>query len=208
MGYPAFKGLELDDLEAARPLRGANSLLDRHGRDGKVIARGELNGGGDGESDVAVLMGTVERRCDFDGGAEGFDVIGALLPGFSDGSCRSKGSMRERHVGYGADSADAQLGGDFAENLVGIGMLRQRNHGAAGAENAGFFAGDGGDGGAEPFGVVERDIGDDGEERIDDVGGVEAAAYAHFEDRDVDASVGEVEKGHGGEGLEEARKLG
>ena len=65
-------------------------------------------------------------------------------------------------------------------------MLGQGDERAVGAEDAGFFAGDGGDGGAEPLRVVERDVGDDGEERIDDVGGVEAAAHADFEDREVD----------------------
>src|SRR5208282_3969583 len=125
MGHPAFRGLEWDDLEAAGPLGEANSLLDRRGCDGKVIARGELDGGCDGESDVAVLMGAVEGRCDLNGGAECFDAIGTLLLGFSDGSRRSEGSMRQRHVGNGADSADIQLGGDFAENLIGFGMLRQ-----------------------------------------------------------------------------------
>src|ERR1039458_8814586 len=45
-----------------------------------------------------------------------------------------------------------------------------------------LFAGDLGDRVAQVFLVVERDVGEDGEQRIDDVGGVEPAAHADFQD--------------------------
>jgi hypothetical protein len=91
-------------------------------------------------------------------------------------------------------------------------MLGEGDEGAVGAEDAGFFAGDFGDGGAEVVLMVESDVGDDGEEGMDDVGGVEPAAEADFEDGDVDGmagaavggAIGEVEEGEGGEGLEKA----
>ena len=65
-------------------------------------------------------------------------------------------------------------------------MLGEGDEGAVGAEDAGFFAGDFGDGVAEVVLVVEGDVGDDGEDGLDDVGGVEAAAQADFEDGDVE----------------------
>src|ERR1035441_2185204 len=83
-------------------------------------------------------------------------------------------------------------------------MLGEGDEGAVGAEDSGLFAGDFGDGVAEVVLVVERDVGDDGEEGLDDVGGVEAAAHADFEDGDVDFALGKVEEGERGEGLEEA----
>ena len=67
-------------------------------------------------------------------------------------------------------------------------MLGEGDEGAVGAEDAGLFAGDLGDGVAEVVLVVEGDVGDDGEEGFDDVGGVETAAEAYFEDGDVDWS--------------------
>ena len=41
----------------------------------------------------------------------------------------------------------------------------------------------------------------------DDVGGVEAAAEADFEDGDLGAALGEPEEGDGGEALEEGRRM-
>ncbi len=73
-----------------------------------------------------------------------------------------------------------------------------------GAEDAGLLAGDLGDGVAEVVLMVEGDVGDDGDEGVDDVGGVEAAAEAYFEDGYVDFLLSEVEEGEGGEDLEEA----
>src|SRR5665213_2703241 len=79
----------------------------------------------------------------------------------------------------GVDAADVEGDGDFADGLVGLGVLRERDQSAVLAQDAGFFAGDFGDGVAEVFLVVERDVGDDGEHGIDDVGGVETAAEAY-----------------------------
>src|SRR6266700_1409802 len=85
----------------------------------------------------------------------------------------------------GVDGVDIERDGGFADGLVGVWVLRKGNQGAFCTEDAGFFAGDGGDGRAEVFLVVERDVGDDGEDGVDDVGRVEPAAEAYFEDGDV-----------------------
>jgi hypothetical protein len=62
--------------------------------------------------------------------------------------------------------------------------------------------------------MIEGDVGEDGEERIDDVGGVETSSEADFEDGDVYgplmgwAWLREVQKGECGEDLEEAGRVG
>ncbi len=89
-------------------------------------------------------------------------------------------------VGGGADGVEVEGGGGFADGLVGLGVLREGDEGAVGAEDAGFFAGDLGEGVAEVVLVVEGDVGDDGDEGVDDVGGVETASQAYFEDGYVD----------------------
>ncbi len=70
----------------------------------------------------------------------------------------------------GVDGSDVEGGGGFAYGLVGFGVLGESDEGAVGAEDAGLFAGDLGDGVAEVVLMVEGDVGDDGEERVDDVG--------------------------------------
>ena len=104
----------------------------------------------------------------------------------------------------GVDGAEVEGGGGFADGLVGLGVLGEGDEGAVGAEDAGLFAGDGGDGGAEVLLVVERDVGKDGEDWLDDVGGVKTAAEAYFEDGNVDLLLSEIEEGDGGKDLEVA----
>ena len=110
---------------------------------------------------------------------------------------------------------DVEGNGCFSDGLVGFGMLGKGDEGASCAEDAGFFAGDFGKGRAEVVLVVEGDVGDDGEERGDDVGSVEPASETYFEDGDVywfakgpvDFLIREVEEGKGGEDLEEAGRM-
>jgi len=113
-----------------------------------------------------------------------------------------------RHVVGSADAAYAKLHGHLANHLVGFRMLREGDEGSLGAKDAGFFPSDGCNRGAEPLCVVEGDIGDYGDEGIDDVGGVEPATHAHLEDRKVNVLFGEVEQGLGGEHFKKTGKLG
>jgi len=55
--------------------------------------------------------------------------------------------------------------------------------------------------------VVERDVGDDGEERIDYICCVEASAHADFKDRQIDFCLGKIDEGQGSKNLEEAGVL-
>ncbi len=113
----------------------------------------------------------------------------------------------------GVDGAHMERDGGFADGLVGFRVLGQRDEHAILAQDAGLFARDLGDGVAQPLGVVERDIRDDGEDRLDDVGGVQPSAKADFEHGDIDGrdfpagiflQSREVQEGHSGDGLKEA----
>src|SRR5712692_4407602 len=58
---------------------------------------------------------------------------------------------------------------------------------------------------AEEVFVVEIDAGDDGDERFKDVGGVETAAEADFEDGELHPLAGKIFEGHGGDAFEISR---
>jgi len=114
----------------------------------------------------------------------------------------------------GADGTEVEVGGGFANGLVGLEMLREGDESAVGAEDSGFFAGDLGDGVAEVVLVVEGDVSDDREEGVDDVGGVKTASKPNFEDGYIYrffscfAISCEVLEGEGGEDFEEAGWVG
>src|SRR5258708_11717711 len=52
--------------------------------------------------------------------------------------------------------------------------------------------------------MVERNVGDDTEQRLDYIGGVETSAHANFEDGDLNFLEGKVSKGNGGHHFEKA----
>ena len=85
----------------------------------------------------------------------------------------------------GVDGSDVEGGGGEAYGVVGFGELGESDEGAVFAEDAALFGGDEGDGVAEVFLVVESYVCDNAEDGSDDVGGVEAAAEAYFEDEDL-----------------------
>src|SRR5271166_1251667 len=95
-------------------------------------------------------------------------------------------------------------------DIIGLGMLRQRDHQSIFANDSGLLASDFTNRVAQIFLVVERDIGNDREQRIDDVGGIEASAHFNFEHGDLRADAGKVLEGYDSEHLEETgmpRKL-
>src|ERR1700712_2318473 len=57
----------------------------------------------------------------------------------------------------GVDGVEVEARGGFADGLVGLGVLGEGDEGSARAEDAGLFAGDGGNGVAEVVLVVEGD---------------------------------------------------
>ena len=106
------------------------------------------------------------------------------------------------------DAADVERDGGFADGLVGFGVLWQGDQHAVGRRMPAFSRAISVMVWPSYSGVVERDVGDDGEQRLDDVGGVQASAQADFEDGDVDLRARRNEEGHRGEGLEEAGRCG
>lgn len=197
------------ELEAAGPGGVADAGFDGGVGDGEVVVGAELDGGGEGEGEVALLVLAEEGRIDVQGRAfelEGVGVAGERVGCGGGGSCGGEVAAG-KEVG-GVDAADVEGDGDLADGLVGFGVLGEGDEDAVGAEDAGFFPGDVGDGGAEVLLVVEGDVGEDGEQGLDDVGGVEAASEAYFEDGEIELQLGEVEEGEGGEGLEVAGRVG
>jgi hypothetical protein len=66
-------------------------------------------------------------------------------------------------------------------------------------DDAGLLPGDLFDGMAEEIFVIEINLSDYGDLRLDYVGGVEAATHAHFEYGDVHVLLGEIGEGDGGD---------
>jgi len=87
--------------------------------------------------------------------------------------------------------------GDLRDDGAGFGGLGGGEDGFGGADDAGFFAGDGGEGIAEPFLVVEGDGGEDGDVGGEGGGGIEAAAHACFEDDEFAGMFVEMFEGDG-----------
>ena len=166
--------------------------------------------GRDGKGDIAALVFAGEGRVDRERlAAEGEGVAVAPEGGFLI-SCGGKSRERLWGVGdegCGADGVDVEGTRGFADDLVGLGVLREGDEGAAGAEDATLFAGDVGDGGAEIVGVVDRDVGEDGKDGVDDVGGVEAATETDLKDGDLGVMFSDMEEGDGSEGLKEAGRV-
>ena len=87
------------------------------------------------------------------------------------------------------------LGGDALEDWLGFGLGLPYHDGDTGLDDAGLLAGYLLQRVAEKLRVVEAYIGDNGEERRDDVGAVQASTHTYFDDGDVDFFAGEVVEG-------------
>ena len=80
----------------------------------------------------------------------------------------------------------ACLPADSFHHAPDAGILIPQDHGAAGLDDARLFGGDGLHSVAQDLGVIQTDAGDDRRlRRVDDVGGVQAAAKAHLQHHDV-----------------------
>src|SRR5690348_10992991 len=105
------------------------------------------------------------------------------------------------NVGNGADGAGAAFQGGFADHVIGSGVLGQDDDHAAGMNDSGLLAGNFGDGVAEKFLVVERDVGYDRNQGLNNIGCVQTAAHADFEHGNVNLGLGELLEGDGGQHL-------
>ena len=104
------------------------------------------------------------------------------------------------------DACDGVDGaGLLEEDVEDCFLLLHDDDDLAGFDDAGFFARDLFDRGAEPFRVVQGDRCDDGDAGVDDVRGVPAPAHADLDDGGVDRVVGEGRVCHDREHLEEGQ---
>lgn len=190
------EGLLGNDLATAGPTdageAGTDSIL------GKVVVTEGMEEveSGDGEGGVTELEIAEEGECEgFPGAVWGFD--GEFLAGV----VHSEAADRDELVG--AEEGAVTAGGDGLEDLLGGAGLWVEEDGAGGFDDAGFFGGDFFEGGAEDGGMFEAEVCDDGEEWGEDVGGIEAAAEAGFDDSEVDLATEEPGKSDGGGEFEE-----
>ena len=86
-------------------------------------------------------------------------------------------------------------------------MLRECDEHAVLAQDASLLGGDGAERVAEELGVVDADVSDDRQLRVDDVGGVEATAEADLEDGDIDALLRVIAERDSGEEFEKAGRM-
>jgi hypothetical protein len=87
-------------------------------------------------------------------------------------------------------------------NFARFRMLLGKDDGNSRLQDTGLFGGDFAKRVAQEVFVIEVDTGDDGNDRVKNVGGIESAAEADFEDAEFDASAGEVFECHGRDAFE------
>src|SRR5208282_2792947 len=191
-----------EDLEAAWPVGFTNAFGNRLGRDAKISSVMQFHPRRDGQRQVAQLMAANQRGFDHDFGSHHVQRI--ALPLTAERRPLIMSRRYRRHVGHGVHGARTCIQDCVSDHVVGFGQLRQRYHNAARTNDAGFFAGNLGDGFAQIFLVIERDVGDDAEARFHDIGGIQAAAHAHFEHNHVGAAAREVFKAYGSQHLKKA----
>src|SRR5882762_1290693 len=100
------------------------------------------------------------------------------------------------------DDRTAERFGASKNHFAGFGPLLGKDDRNSGFQDSGFFGCDRVQRVAQKVFVVEIDAGDDGDERRKDVGGIEAAAQADFEDGEVYALAGKIFESHGGHAFE------
>ena len=102
----------------------------------------------------------------------------------------------------GKHNGGPSRGGPLQEDGRHCRLRLADHHGDAGFDNAGLLAGDQRQRIAQQVLVVVADVGDDAQQRRDDVGAVQPAAQPDFDDGDVHALAGKVVEGHGDAELE------
>src|SRR6267378_1198611 len=100
------------------------------------------------------------------------------------------------------DDRTAEAFGAGKNHFAGFGPLLRKDHRNSRFQDSGFLGCDLLEGVAQKVFVVEIDAGDDGNERRKDVGGIETAAQADFEDGEVHPLTGKIFESHGGYAFE------
>src|SRR5450755_1324712 len=151
-------------------------------------------------------MTAYERRIDENFRAQDFErvtIADGRLRTVTGEAARASGRYW-RHVGHGIHGARAGIDDGVSDHVVGFGKLREGYYDSAGTDDAGFFFGNLSDGFAQILLMIEGDVGDDAEARIDHVGCIQTSPHADFEDDDVGTAAGEIFEAHGSQHLEKA----
>lgn len=114
------------------------------------------------------------------------------------------GEASRRQEASGVDTADIELHSARTDARVGFRVLAERNEHTVLPQDAGLFRCDLAQRVAQVLHVVHGDVGNDRYRRLDNVGGVEAAAQTDLQNRKLNLLLCEVDEGDGSEQLEEA----
>lgn len=130
------------------------------------------------------------------------DVEGQVVAGGDDRFAGEGGIVLLVFAGEGERVTEERLGdevergagliGHLADSFFGLGVLRRGETRFTFDGDGRFFTSDGVESVAEPFGVIERDWGENADISWDGGGGVEATTHAGFEDDEVAIAVAEV----------------
>lgn len=191
-------GCGLQSLEAAGPDGFSDAACDGFVGDLKS-AVSEEPGGSNTVQGVLKLESARQARSNVEGFSRGrFDHLCAdasVVDGF----------LIDAKDFRGLDNGAAETFSAIKNHFAGLGTLFGEDERHARFKNSRFFSRDFREGVAEKILVVEIDTRDDGDDRRQDVGGIQAAAEADFEDREFHPLSGKVFESHGGDTFEISR---
>src|SRR5581483_10071711 len=207
-----------NELKPAGPASFANAALDGFSSNWKTLIV-QFLGGRYRQSNVPQLMPPNQRRFDRDLFAEDLQRIPRNIRSsvflrvlcVLGGECActsifgsSRSWRNRRNERYSADGACILLENGTSNDGISLRHLRQSHNWTARPDDACFLPGDLSDSVAEELLVVERDVGDDADARLDHVCRVETPTHTDLENSYVDLLTREMLEGHGGQHLEKA----
>ena len=187
----------IDDLHAPHAARFREAASQQALREREDSERVQLVQGHDGHAGVVDLMPPEHR--------DGQRLVrrGVVLE-VERAPVRGNRDQVDRGLLEHGDESRLSCRGDSTDDVEGV-AGGARHDGARLAYDARLLRRDRRDVAAEYLGVIDRDPGDDRQHGIERVGRVKPPAEPHLCDRDIDALLSEVERGHGGGDLEEGR---
>src|SRR6185295_80634 len=179
----------------ARPAAAGGAVRDRPRIDFVEPNRRKSLGGAYGEAEILRLMGTEETQ------PESVPADRRRQPHALPRPALILNPFDANLVG-GEAEIRAELLCHLPNRIRGLGLLDPGERRPAGAQDARLLARDGGEGVPQVLAVIEADRGDEGEDRIAQVRGIEPAAEAHFDDGEVHPLLGEPGEGCQGDRFE------
>ena len=110
-----------------------------------------------------------------------------------------------RNIRNRAHRLRIKLQNRIANHIIRRRLLRKRNHNAFPPDNSRLLPSNLRDSIPQKLLVIERDVGNHAEPRLDDVGCIQTTSHSDFQNRNVNRDAGEVLKGNRRKHLEEAR---